>query len=154
MTDNSFREGIRKLSETHVTKNEFESFKQQVFKRFDSVATKDDLKKLATKDELKKLATKSELKKLATKDELKKVDQKVDRVITAVVNIQHDLTKFETKADADRRFDLLMQAIDGLAGRIDDYMVEKAATDHALTRHDNLFEDHEKRIKNLETNIA
>jgi hypothetical protein len=74
------------LSETHVTKNKFESFKQQVFKRFDSVATK---------------------------DELKKVDQKVDRVITALENIQYDLTKLETKADADRRFDLLMQAIDG-----------------------------------------
>ncbi len=115
------------MSETHVTKNEFESFKQQVFKRFDSGATK---------------------------DELKKVDQKVDRVITVIENIQHDLTKFETKADADRRFDLLMQAIDGLAGRVDDYMVEKAATDHALTRHDNLFENHEKRIKKLETNIA
>ena len=83
------------MSETHVTKNKFESFKQQVFKRFDSVATKDDLKNLATKDELKK------------------VDQKVDRVITALENIQYDLTKLETKADADRRFDLLMQAIDG-----------------------------------------
>ncbi len=38
---------------------------EQVDKRFEQTATKDDLKRLATKDELKKLATKDDLETLA-----------------------------------------------------------------------------------------
>ena len=44
-----------------------------------------------------------------------------------------------------------MNAIDGLAAKIDNYKVEKSAVDHSLHRHDLTLEDHEKRISTLES---
>ena len=113
----------------------------------EEVATKKDLEK--TRQELlEKLATKEELKqafaKLATKKELGKLGAKFDKLAGQIikksadieiikVQIIHILARLdeqETKADADRKFDLIMQALDGVVAKIDDFQVEKAATDH------------------------
>jgi len=38
----------------------------------------------------------------------------------------------ENKVDASKKFDLIMNAIDGLAAKIDNYKVEKSTVDHSL----------------------
>jgi len=85
------------------------------------LATKEEIKKLATKEEMKKLATKEEIKKLATRDELKKlkslteekfnkVDKRLDKLSSAVSQIQYQMTLFETKEESDRKFNILLTA--------------------------------------------
>ena len=162
------------------TKNELldklsrkEELKQEVAK----LATKEELKqevaKLATKEELNqavaKLSTKDELKKLEVRFErlenqvvtntgsingLKKEvsfnSTRIDALTKEIVSLRSDMTLLETKADADKKFHALMNAIEGLAAKLDDYKVEKAATDHTLLRYGKQLENHEKRITNLE----
>lgn len=113
----------------------------------DELATKKDLIELK-KELMDKLATKEELKKLATKEELQKVENKF---IGEIVKIKSEIATLETKADAEKRFNLIIQAIDDLAAKIDSYKAEKTAIDHALIRHDTRLEDHEHRIQKLET---
>ena len=108
---------------------------------------KELMDKLATKDEIQKLATKDEIKKLATKEELYEVENKL---IGEIVWLKTEISKLETKAEAERKFNLIMQAIDNLTAKIDAYQAEKAAIDHALGRHETLIEDHESRIQKLE----
>ncbi len=129
----------------HLTNKDMDTLKEELLRK---LASKEELKKLATKEELKKLATKEELKKLATKDELHQVENKL---IKEIIKIKTEIATLETKADAEKRFNLIMQAIDGLAAKIDSYNTEKAAVDHSLKRHDTQIEDHEHRITKLES---
>ena len=119
------------------------------------------LEKLASKKELKqevsKLAIKGELKNLEKRFEAltKKVEKNSADIVELRIEIVHmreDMKKLKIKEDADKKFYTLLHAIEGLAAKIDAYQAQKAATDHALQRHDNKLENHEKRIGKLEIN--
>lgn len=114
------------------------------------LSTKEEISKLSTKEEISKLATKEELKELATKAELKKLDEKTDRIIGVVVQMQERMDTFETKADAEKRMTTIITAIDGLAAKVDNISTEMAAVNHGLLRHEDRLEDHENRIHELE----
>ena len=58
---------------------------------------------------------------------------------------------FETKADASKKFNIIMMALDKISARMDSYYIEKAAMDHALQRHETQIDDHEHRIQRLES---
>jgi len=64
------------------------------------------------------------------------------------------MEKLETKEDADRKFNLLMNAIDGVVGRIDVYRIEQVATDGTVQRLDAKVVNHEDRIRMLEAIAA
>jgi len=52
------------------------------------------------------------------------------------------------------KFDAVLTGLDKISGEISNNRTEQAAIDHALTRHDNRFDDHEIRITQLERKIA
>jgi hypothetical protein len=151
-----------------ITAKELKAVKQELLEK---LATKEEISKLATKEEISKLATKEEMNKHATKDELRlveirleKLEKSVDllaaqvtrnsddiqRLTVEVVDMRQEMALLETKADADRKFNLIMQAINGLAAKIDAMHTEKAAFDHGLNRHETILSDHEKRTSTLE----
>jgi len=152
MTDNQ--------GDMYATKKDLESTKQELLAK---LASKEELKKLATKEELKKLATKEELKQLATKEDIKKFVTKAEfnkshsllraditKLQIGYIQILERMETLETKENADRRFNLLMQAIDGLAAKFDSDKIERAASAHTFMRHESKLENHEKRITKLE----
>ncbi|OGC01997.1 hypothetical protein A2V82_12650 [candidate division KSB1 bacterium RBG_16_48_16] len=103
------------------------------------------LSKLASKEEIKKLATKEEIKKLATQESL-------DNLAAIVFQQQHQMSLLETKEDANKKFDLVMSAIDGLAKNIENHYIELKSGDSTFRRHERQLENHEDRIKVLEGN--
>jgi hypothetical protein len=129
----------------NIIKQDIDSLKQEL------------LEKLASKEELNKVE-----KRLDDRlDEVeKRLDGRLDKaektdhiLAKAIVDIQERMKQLETKEDADRKFKLIMNAIDGLAKKIDDYKVEKVAHDYSLRQHDKQLENHEKRITALETSL-
>jgi hypothetical protein len=88
------------------------------------------------------------LSKLATKEELKKLD---DRFAGIFIRMQEKIEAMETKEEADRKFNILMNATDHLTSLVENQSTEKAAIDHGLTRHKNRLDEHERRIVELES---
>jgi predicted nuclease with TOPRIM domain len=131
-----------------ITYEDLEALKRELLNK---LAKKKELIRLATKDDLKGLATKEELTRLATKEELKKLDEKTDRIIGIIIQMQDQMSGMETKTDAERKFNNLMNAIDQLTQKFDDLITEKSAIDHGLIRHESRLDDHEVRIHNLES---
>ena len=147
-----------------VTKSDLKAFEQR---QNASLVSKTEFKRkvatLVTKAEFKreiaKLATKQELQreiaKLATKEELEIVRKKLDDVAsqlalntTDIRELKQNLAKVESTMNT--KFDVVLQAIDGLAGKVDSYRTEQAAALHGLSRHDRQLDDHERRIEKLE----
>ncbi|MBC8183457.1 hypothetical protein H8E88_20385 [candidate division KSB1 bacterium] len=143
----------QELTGKMATKDELKKLELVTKEEIRKLATKEEVKKLATKDDLKNLATKDELKKLATKDELKKLEKRMDNVSSAVSQIQYQLTFFETKEESDRKFNILLTAIDGLTQKVTDFQTEKAAGEHTFQRHERKLENHEERIEQLEMSM-
>jgi chromosome segregation ATPase len=86
------------------------------------------------------------------KKDMKEV--RTDIAILTVQTSQNTADLHEFKELNKRQMDTVITAIDGLAKLITDDRVEKAATEHALRRHDHQFDDHEKRITILEKKTA
>jgi hypothetical protein len=105
------------------------------------------LAKLASKEEIAKLATKEEISKLATKEEHAKLRESFDRLAGKFVSLEIHV---ETKEDANKKYNSLMNAIDGLAKNFDDYRIEKIAADAEFRRQQKQIDDHEKRITRIE----
>jgi len=51
------------------------------------------------------------------------------------------------------KFDVVLTAIDGLSGQINDVKTEKAAGEHTFKRHENKLNNHETRIEKLERKV-
>lgn len=127
-----------------ATKKDIEELKHELL---GTLAAKEEIKKLATKEEIKKLATKAEIKRLATKEEIKKLATK-EELSFEIGMLATSLD--EMKADNQNTKDVLLQAIDGLAKRLDDSLTEQAAFNHTFDRHEAQLENHEQRITVLE----
>lgn len=124
-------------------------------------------KKLATKEELKqevaKLATKEELNqataKLATREavdvlanQVLKNTNDIDEIKKEIKAINYKIDRLDEKFDS--KFNLVLNAVDNVLKEITNNRTERAAYEHALKRHDMLFENHEKRIQKLERRVV
>ena len=88
------------------------------------------------------------LTKLATKDVLRKLD---DRFSGILIRMHEKIEAMETKEEADRKFNMIMNAIDHLASVFEIHTTKRAAIEHGLTRHENQLGDHERRIAEIES---
>ena len=105
---------------------------------------------------LHKLATKTALNQVESSMEMiagqvAQNSERVENLTRLVLQIREQIDGLENKADANDKFDLIMNAIDGLAAKINNYKVEKSPVDHSLHRHDSTLEDHKERISTLES---
>jgi len=134
-----------------VTKSDLKAFEQR---QNASLVSKTEFKRkvatLVTKAEFNR-----EIAKLATKEELEIVRKKLEDVASQVAlhttdirELKQNLARVESTMNT--KFDVVLQAIDGLAGKIDSHMTEHAAVQHGLSRHDRQLDDHERRIEKLE----
>jgi len=134
-----------------VTKSDLEAFERRQKASFVSKTEfKRKIATLVTKAEFKR-----EIAKLATKEELEIVRKKLDDVASQVAlnttdirELKQNLARVESTMNA--KLDVVLQAIDGLAGKIDRPQTEQAAVLHSLSRHDRQLDDHERRIEKLE----
>lgn len=98
--------------------------------------TDNDIKKLAkffaTKDDLKRFATKEDLNNFATRD-----------------NLAHAFEKFDGQM-VEFRNDIL-DHVDAVYKELKDMREEQSIYVHSQMRQDEKLENHEKRIKKLET---
>ncbi|MBN1481140.1 hypothetical protein EH223_01625 [candidate division KSB1 bacterium] len=147
---------IRKELAKKADQTTVDEIRRELAKKADQTTVNEirrELDKKADKKDLE-LVAQQVAKNTVGIEELKtKVDynsERIDRLVVEVVNIREDMKLLETKADADKKFHLLMAAIDGLAKKIDSYQTEKSAVNHALTRQENRLDDHEERLKKLE----
>ena len=113
---------------------------------------------LATKEELKSLREEL-LDKLASKEAVEVVARQVLQNTNDISQIKVELKNINWKIDDIRediksKFDAVLTGLDQISGEISNNRTEKAAIDHALSRHDNRFEDHEIRITQLERKSA
>jgi len=137
-----------------VTKSDLEAFERRQKASFVSKTEfKREIAKLATKEELQR-----EIAKLATKEEFdvvrKKLDEVADQVVlntTDIRELKQNLARVESTMNT--KFDVVLQAIDGLAGKIDSHQTEQAAVLHSLSHHDRQLDDHERRIEKLEVGV-
>lgn len=106
---------------------------------------KNDLRSFATKDDLKKFATKDDLKKFATKDDLDKVAAQVATNTVEILGLKDEMKKVNNKLD------YLVEAVTDMAGDLKNNRTERAAVSSALDRHEERLENHETRIKSLES---
>ncbi len=59
----------------------------------------------------------------------------------------------ETKADAQRRYDGIMNVLDKIMKRFDIYDSERAAAEYTFRQHEARIENHEKRLVVLEQKV-
>jgi chromosome segregation ATPase len=111
---------------------------------------KREVAKLATKEELKR-----EVAKLVTKEEFKR---EIDKLAsqgalhaTEIQELKQHVARLESTMNT--KFDVVLQAIDGLAAKFDEHKTEHAAVQHSLLRHDRRLGDHERRIEKLEVGL-
>jgi len=157
---------VNQSKNQYATKKDLESTRHEVLDKIE--ATKQELiNKLVSKEELKEivatLATKEELRrevaKLATKEELEKVKQNLEIVANQVAINTLDIKEIKVelvhlKGDMGAKFEMVLEAIDGVMAELKDQKVERAATDHSLRRHETKLDNHETRIHALENKSA
>ncbi|MCU0645766.1 MAG: hypothetical protein MUC94_16095 [bacterium] len=147
VTKEEFRQGFAKL----VTKEEF---RQELEKLVTKEEFRRELAKLVTKEEFRQ-----ELAKLATRKSVEVLANQVLKNTNDISEIKVRLNDIDWKIGDIReeikmKFDAILSAVDNLSRKFDDDRTEKAAIDHALTRHDDRLDSHEVRIAHLERQIA
>lgn len=158
VTKSEFEKAIKHL----VTKTEFQA-------EIKKLATKEDLKGFATKEDLKRFATKKDLEKLAitTDKKIEKLNQKFDWLAAKVMANTEKLELMETKEDANKKFNIIMNRLDGIVKLLEDFRIEMKAMNAAIARmekklegekdrndiQDEQLKDHEHRISKLETDL-
>jgi len=143
---------------TLVTKEEFDQ-------KIATLATKEELDQkiatLATKEELDQkiatLATKEALEVVARQGAINTRDISEMKGDIKVLKwemgqMREEIKSLETKFD--KKFDVLITAVDGIAKELMDMRTEKVATEHVLNRHETKLENHDKRIRKLELKKA
>jgi len=81
---------------------------------------------------------------------LDKTDQTVERIAVRLVQMEQGMEALETKADAQRKHDEVMNGLDKIMKRFDIYDSERAAAEYTFRQHEAKIENHEKRLVALE----
>jgi len=145
-----------------ATKQDLQNLKKDLKQELAQFITKEEfrqeLAKVATKEELSNLREEL-LDKLSSKESVEVVAGQVLKNTNDIVEIKAKLNEIDWKIEDIRedikgKFDTILISLDKLSGEISNNRAEKAAIDHALMRHDERFEKHEKRITQLERKCA
>ncbi|MCU0643957.1 MAG: hypothetical protein MUC94_06815 [bacterium] len=143
---------------TLVTKKEFDQkvatlvAKKEFDQKIATLVTKEEFdQKIAT------LATKEALEVVANQGAINTRDISEMKGDIKVLKwemgqMREDIKSLETKFD--KKFDVLITAVDGIAKELMDMRTEKVATEHVLNRHETKLENHDKRIRKLELKKA
>jgi len=99
------------------------------------------------KDELKAEMAAMNRRMDRFEEKLTKTDQTVERMAIRIVQMEQAM---ETKADAQRRYDGIMNVLDKIMKRFDIYDSERAAGEYTFRQHEAKIENHEKRLLLLE----
>jgi len=147
VTKEEFREELAKL----VTKEEF---REELAKLVTKEEFRQELAKLVTKEEFRE-----ELAKVATRKSVEVLANQVLKNTNDITEIKVRLNDIDWKIgdlreEIKMKFDAILNAVDNLSRKYDDDRTEKAAIDHALTRHEDKLDSHEVRITHLEQQIA
>jgi len=138
-----------------VAKKDLDNLKKELL---EILVSKEDFKeqsdRLVTKEEFRQ-----ELAKLATRKSVEILANQLLKNTNDISVIKTRLNDIDWKIDDMReeiklKFDAILNAVDNLSRKYDDDRTEKAAIDHALTRHDDRLDRHEVRITHLERHIA
>lgn len=121
-----------------INRQDFESFKKELFENFALKQDLDDQKNELLDKLVDKETYKKDLARLATKDMLQWESHE----------IRKDLNDF--KEEINQKLDKLLSAVDGLAKQFTNSKVEKAASEATFQRHEQWLEDHDARIEWLE----
>ncbi len=138
-----------------VNKKDLEAAKKELLDKLTSKNEfQQEVAKLATKEELKQ-----EVAKLSTRESLEIVATEVVKHSAEIAEIKIELKHINLRIEQmrghfDNKFDIVLNAIDGVAKELSDMRTEKAAVDHSLTRHEERLDDHEVRIERLEMKRA
>jgi phage-related minor tail protein len=92
------------------------------------LAAKNDVQKRKMDEQLKRVEIRLEklVKSIhATTHQAKRNSEDVQKLILEIADMHQEMALLETKADADRKLNLIMQALDGLSARINIREVEK-----------------------------
>ncbi len=81
---------------------------------------------------------------------LAKTDQTVERMAIRIVQMEQTMETLETKADAQRKHDEVMNGFDRIMKRLDISDSERAAGEYTFRQHEAKIENHEKRLLLLE----
>lgn len=73
--------------------------------------------------------------------------------LTDVFATKDDLARLATKEEMNARFDQVTKTLDWLVGKVQSISDELKINFAQYRRHDEKLEDHEKRIKTLETKV-
>ena len=134
-----------------ATKKDLEITKNELNKAIDEV--KADLNEVkADLNEVKADLNEVKADINSVKGELQNVknELKLDIEHLSIQVARNQVDFHEYKEENRQKLDTVLSSIDGLARLITNGQVEKAATESALRRHDNLLIDHETRIGVLE----
>jgi len=144
------------LSKNDVaTKNDLANLKNELV---EILVSKQDYKEqsalLVTKEEFRQ-----EFAKVSTKESVEVVARQVLKNTNDIASLRTEMrmgfNRVDDRLDSlESKFDIMMSAIDGIARQFQNGQTEKAAIDHALTRHDDRLDKHEVRIAYLERKIA
>ncbi len=144
------------LSKNDVaTKNDLANLKNELVEILVSKQDyKEQLALLVTKEEFRQ-----EFAKVSTKESVEVVARQVLKNTNDIASLKTEMrmgfNRVDDRLDSlESKFDIMMSAIDGIAKQFQNGQTEKAAIDHALTRHDDRLDRHEARITHLERKIA
>jgi len=145
------KKDFKEQSDLLATKAEF---KQELAKLVTKEEFRQELAKLVTKEEFKQ-----ELAKVSTKESVEVVARQVLKNTNDIASLRTEMrmgfNRVDDRLDSlESKFDIMMSIIDGIAKQLQNSRTEKAAIDHALTRHEDKLDSHEVRITHLEQQIA
>jgi archaellum component FlaC len=131
--------------------------KQEPASKSDLALVKSDLNKAIDEVKSDLNDVKSDLNEVKAdlnevKGDLKNVKRDIEHLASQAARNQIDFIEY--KEENSQKLDTILVSIDGLARLITDGQAEKAATESALRRHDNLLVDHATRIGVLEKKTA
>ncbi len=134
---NNLQSDIQKLEKT--TKADISRLEQ---------STKADMKKLATKTELSAVKADTKSLKLEIKyvrQDLLRLEERVENVEEGIKDLRADNQKLDIKLDR------LQNTLDGFVGRVDDLSVENEVGAHHTRELQIKVDDHDRRLKHIES---
>lgn len=91
-------------------------------------------------------------------DKLGNHEERLVRIEDRVFNVEQDVKEIKrtmaTKDDLRLLRNDVLTSHDYIAKKLDDILQEQAATNHALTRHENKLNEHDGAIKQLQTDFS
>ncbi len=151
--DKALKSFEKKLAAKFASKEELQEGLQAIEKKLSKLASKVEVQKATQALEEKlvaQLASKEELKEGLRALEEKLVAQLASKEEVQAFRMEFLQFKDEATQKADERFDIIMQTLDKMYGKLETLSSDKAAAEHTFQRHENRLDNHEHRLDTLE----